>query len=49
MNALTDQQLLGEYANDRSEAAFGELVRRHIDLAYSVALRLVRVRTWLKT
>jgi RNA polymerase sigma factor (sigma-70 family) len=42
VNTLTDQQLLGDYARDRSEAAFGELVRRHVDLTYSVALRLVR-------
>ena len=39
---MSDQQLLGEYAQDRSEAAFGELARRHVDLTYSVALRIVR-------
>ncbi|MBI3851915.1 MAG: sigma-70 family RNA polymerase sigma factor [Verrucomicrobia bacterium] len=42
MNRLTDQQLLRDYAGRRSEAAFAELVRRHIDLVYSAALRLVR-------
>jgi RNA polymerase sigma factor (sigma-70 family) len=38
---LTDQQLLLDYAEHRSEAAFAELVRRHIDLVYSAALRTV--------
>ena len=42
MNALTDQQLLREYAASRSESAFRELVRRHIDLVHSAARRLVR-------
>ena len=42
MNNLTDQQLLRNYAEARSEAAFGELVRRHVDLVYSAALRMVR-------
>ena len=41
MNAQTDQQLLRDYAGSHSEAAFGELVRRHIDLVYSAALRMV--------
>ncbi len=41
MNRLTDQQLLREYAERRSETAFAELVRRHIDLIYSAALRMV--------
>ena len=31
MNRLTDQQLLREYAERRSEAAFAELVRRQIE------------------
>lgn len=39
---MTDPQLLRAYAEDQSEAAFGELVRRHVDLTYSVALRIVR-------
>ena len=39
---LTDQQLLRDYAERRSEAAFAELARRHVDLVYSAALRMVR-------
>ena len=42
MNSLTDQRLLREYSERRLEAAFGELVRRHVDLVYSAALRMVR-------
>lgn len=42
MNALSDQQLLREYADDRQESAFTELVSRHVDLVYSAALRMVR-------
>ena len=42
MNRLTDQQLLRDYAERRSEAAFSELVRRHVDFVYSAALRMVR-------
>ena len=41
MNRLTDQQLLRDYAERRSEAAFAELVRRHVDIIYSAALRMV--------
>ncbi len=41
MNAQTDQQLLRDYAGNHSEAAFAELVRRHVDLVYSAALRMV--------
>ena len=40
MNALTDQQLLRDYAERRSEAAFAELVRRHVDLVHSAARRM---------
>src|SRR2546428_14082322 len=42
MNSLTDQQLLRDYPARRSEAAFAELVRRHVDFVYSAALRMVR-------
>ncbi len=39
---MSDQQLLRDYADSRSESAFAELVRRHIDFVYSAALRMVR-------
>ncbi len=38
---MSDQQLLRDYAEHRSESAFAELVRRHVDLVYSAALRMV--------
>ena len=41
MNDKTDSQLLRAYAEHRSEAAFAELVRRHVDFVYSAALRMV--------
>ncbi len=41
MNGLTDQELLSDYAEERSEAAFTQLARRHVDLVYSSALRMV--------
>lgn len=41
MNGPTDQQLLRDYAERRSETAFAEVVRRHVDLVYSAALRMV--------
>jgi RNA polymerase sigma factor (sigma-70 family) len=34
-----DATLLRRYADDRSEAAFSELVHRHVDLVYSAAVR----------
>ncbi|MGO8930573.1 MAG: RNA polymerase sigma factor [Limisphaerales bacterium] len=42
MNGLPDQRLLSEYSENHAEGAFGELVRRHVDLVYSAALRMVR-------
>jgi len=37
-----DSELLRRYAHERSEAAFAELVARHVDLVYSAALRQTR-------
>lgn len=39
VNSGTDKELLREYAEQRSETAFDELVRRHVDLVHSAALR----------
>ena len=36
---LDDRQLLRRYVADGSEAAFGELVARYVNLVYSAALR----------
>jgi len=36
-----DAELLGLYAEERSEQAFGELVKRYVDLVYSAAIRRV--------
>ena len=41
MNHLTDAQLLRDYADRRSEPAFAELVRRHVDWVHSAAQRMV--------
>ncbi len=38
----TDLELIRRYAYDRAEDAFAELVRRHLNLVYSAALRQVR-------
>lgn len=38
---IDDATLLRRYAEEKSEDAFAELVRRHLDLVYAVALRKV--------
>ena len=38
----TDLELLARYARHGAEDAFAELVRRHLDLVHSAALRQVR-------
>ena len=42
MTDQTDSLLLKAYVERRHEAAFNELVHRHVDLVYSAALRMVR-------
>jgi hypothetical protein len=37
VNRLTDQQLLRDYTERQSEAAFSELVGRHVDFVYFAA------------
>ena len=37
-----DLELLGQYARNRAQDAFTEIVRRHVNLVYSAALRQVR-------
>src|ERR1043166_3362477 len=39
MQTKQDAELLNEYATNRSEPAFGEIVRRYADFVYSAALR----------
>jgi uncharacterized protein (TIGR03435 family) len=39
MPDVSDMDLLGEFARNQSETAFTELVHRHINLVYSVAMR----------
>ena len=39
---MDDAELLQLYAVERSEAAFAEIVHRHVDLVYSAALRQMR-------
>jgi RNA polymerase sigma factor (sigma-70 family) len=38
----SDRDLLGKFARENSQDAFSEIVRRHLDLVYSAALRQVR-------
>src|SRR6266404_4040026 len=38
---MSDWDLIQQYAKSRSEAAFAELVRRHLGWVYSVAIRKV--------
>ena len=37
-----DAELLREYVESQSDAAFAELVGRHVNLVYSTAFRMVR-------
>src|SRR5207248_1559226 len=39
---MDDTQLLHQYATSRSQAVFAHLVRRHVNLVYSAALRQMR-------
>lgn len=41
MNGKTDLELLHAFAKERDDAAFGEIVRRYVDLVHSAALRMV--------
>ena len=43
MHDVSDMELLQDYDRQGSEAAFAELVRRHINLVYSAALRHVGI------
>src|SRR5258708_13379208 len=38
---IDDSELLRRYATTRAESDFAEIVRRHVDLVYSAALRQV--------
>lgn len=44
---IDDHQLIRQYVGERSEAAFGEIVARHINLVYGAALRVVNGDTHL--
>jgi DNA-binding GntR family transcriptional regulator len=38
---VEDKELIRQYAAERSETAFAELVRRHLNMVYGAALRQV--------
>jgi RNA polymerase sigma factor (sigma-70 family) len=40
--SMNDAELLREYVEDQSDSAFAELVKRHVNLVYFTALRMVR-------
>ena len=40
--SCTDLELLDSYAREKSDDAFAEIVRRHVNLVYGSALRQVR-------
>lgn len=42
MHPRPDSQLLLDFAERRSDAAFAELVRRHLNLVHAAALRITR-------
>jgi RNA polymerase sigma factor (sigma-70 family) len=44
MDQRSDQELLRQYAKSDDEAAFTELVRRHVDFLFSAALRMAGER-----
>src|SRR5215475_8388057 len=44
---MLDGELLRRYAQAKCEDSFGELVRRHLDLVYSAALRQVNGDAYL--
>jgi len=48
VNDMNDQELLHDYVQNGSEAAFAALVRKHIDLVYSAALRMVLGRSTVR-
>ncbi|HEV2328173.1 MAG TPA: sigma factor [Verrucomicrobiae bacterium] len=39
MSDVSDANLMEQFARNQSQAAFAELVKRHISLAYSLAFR----------
>ena len=43
---MNDQQLLREYLDTGSKRAFQDLVRRHVDMVYSTALRRLSDAGW---